>query len=237
MSATVQCVYLHGFASGPNSTKARFFAQQLRQRDVTVHVPNLNGQAFADLTISSQLALVDELIAAQGVESGEYILFGSSLGGLLSVLLAQRNPAIKALILLAPGFGLSRRWIELLGADQLERWRQVGTMEVFHHAANCKMPLKYAFIEDAQKFQTDDLQIAVPALVMHGVHDDVVPIEESVRFAKLNPANVELHEMDSDHGLTDVLPQMWELANEFLQRHGFLPASERTPPGNKNQYV
>jgi pimeloyl-ACP methyl ester carboxylesterase len=43
-----------------------------------------------------------------------------------------------------------------------------------------------------------------PALIFHGIRDDVVPVASSRRFAATHP-NARLRELDSDHELLDVL--------------------------------
>jgi hypothetical protein len=216
----LQCIYVHGFASGPSSTKAAFFSSNLRRIGFTVHVPDMNGDNFSDLTISNQLQLIESNIQAAG---SDVFAVGSSMGSLLSVLASQRLPAIKALILMAPGFGLNRRWPEILGPDRFNEWKQRGTIDTHHHGFGREMPLKFSMFEDATKHQTENLRVAVPTLVMHGVNDTVVPCEESKRFHELNSDFAELHMLNSDHGLTDCLPMLWTLTEEFMARHQLLP--------------
>lgn len=212
---THECVYLHGFASGPDSTKARFFREHLPELGLNVHVPDLNGNNFAELTLTGQLQIIEQEIQKIGRERN-VLLMGSSMGGLLSVLAAPKYPNVRGLILLAPGFGLNKRWHELLGAEQLQQWCERGTIDVFHYRYNKQVQLKYAFIEDAEKYQTENLRVDVPTLVLHGVHDTIVPVSESERFAEANPHQAQLHVLDSDHGLTDVLPVMYSLLEQFL---------------------
>ena len=59
----MQVLYLHGFASSPQSSKARFFAGRLAARDIGVTVPDLNQPDFSTLTVSRMLGQVSELIA------------------------------------------------------------------------------------------------------------------------------------------------------------------------------
>jgi uncharacterized protein len=216
---SVNCIYIHGFASGPLSTKAEYFSARLREKGVGVTVPNMNGADFADLTITGQLHIIDD--AAKG-SSGDLLLMGSSMGGLLAVLSAHRLSGVKAVVLLAPGFGLNRRWEERMTREEFSNWQQTGTVDVFHHGVERNLPLKFSFIEDARNYQTDNLQIDVPTLVLHGLSDEVVPIEESERFQALNPGRVEFHKMPSDHAPTDCLPQLWEYTESFLSRHGLV---------------
>src|SRR6185295_5943367 len=67
-------IYLHGFASGPGSTKARFF----RDRIPHLRILDLAQGDFARLTISGQLHVIER--EAMGSPS---VLIGSSLGGYL----------------------------------------------------------------------------------------------------------------------------------------------------------
>lgn len=212
---SLDCIYLHGFASGPASTKARYFRTKLQELGLKVHVPDLNGNNFAELTLTGQLGIIDDVMR-EGVRDSDVVLMGSSMGGLLSVLAHDRYPNVRAMVLLAPGFGLNKRWHELLGADKLHQWRDEGITNVFHYGMNQNVGLNYAFIEDAERYQTEDLKVRVPTLIMHGVGDTVVPPAESRRFRDLNQELVELHVLNSDHGLIDVLEDMWSITNVFL---------------------
>ncbi len=210
-----QCIYLHGFASGPASSKAIFFSAQLRQLGLKVHVPDLSGNSFTTMTLTTQLNLVREIIAT--VDTDDLFIVGSSMGGLLSVLIANECPKVRSLVLLAPGFGLNRRWNEQLTPDQIAQWKENGLLPVFNHATNSHVPLNYGFIEDVERYKTDQLTVNVPTLVMHGINDTVVPIYESESFYQLNSELVQLNRIDSDHGLLDRLPELWSLTHAFLR--------------------
>lgn len=53
-----------------------------------------------------------------------------------------------------------------------------------------------------------------PITIVHGWHDDVVPVDNSVRFAREH--NATLHILDGDHRLHDVLSQVNYLFEYFL---------------------
>jgi alpha/beta superfamily hydrolase len=53
-----------------------------------------------------------------------------------------------------------------------------------------------------------------PVTIVHGWHDDIVPWQNSVRFAESGSANVVL--LDSDHRLTDVLDEVGQQFTLFL---------------------
>jgi alpha/beta superfamily hydrolase len=57
---------------------------------------------------------------------------------------------------------------------------------------------------------------ACPVTIVHGWNDDVVPVENSVRWAQQYKAT--LHVLDSDHRLTASLDEVCELLDRFLRR-------------------
>jgi len=225
---TVHCIYLHGFASSPQSSKASFFAKKLQDLGQSVDVPDLNGPDFENMTLSSQLQILDSCLNRVPKEK-PVVLFGSSMGGLIATLNVQTSPQVKAIVLFAPGFGLGNRLDGLVGAANYKTWAQDGHTTVFHYAFNCEKKLSYEFAIDAQKYETANLRIKVPALVFHGSNDEVVPVSASKTFHKLNPDFVELHVLDSDHQLVEPLSEMWDLTTLFLIKHGFV--SGKSQPG------
>ncbi|NEQ28897.1 MAG: esterase, partial [Microcoleus sp. SIO2G3] len=122
--------------------------------------------------------------------------------------LAQRQQ-VQRIVLLAPAFGFLQHWLPRLGAQTLQQWRSTGTLMVYHYGENQQLPLSYQFVEDATQYDDRQLQRSTPTLILHGRHDDVIPIEASRDFAIDRPW-VKLIELDSDHALTDVMPQIWQ---------------------------
>lgn len=57
---------------------------------------------------------------------------------------------------------------------------------------------------------------AKKTVVVHGLKDDIVPAENSIRFAREH--NSELHLLDGDHQLTDQLAKIEELFGQFLDK-------------------
>lgn len=204
-------LYLHGFASGPSSSKARYFRARWEALGARVEIPDLAAGDFEHLTLSAQLARIDALARTH---DGPPALAGSSMGGYLAALYAARHPEVARLVLLAPAFAFARRWPERLGPAAMERWRATGTMEVFHYAHNGPRPIAYALIEDAAGYE-DFPDFRQPALIFHGAHDDVVPAELSRTFAASHP-NAALDIVDSGHDLLNVLDEIAPKVEAFL---------------------
>jgi uncharacterized protein len=206
-------VYLHGFASGPASRKARFFVEKFAGRGVQLETPDLTPAesqgGFEALTLSGQLALMERLVAGEPC-----VMMGSSMGGYLSAIYASRHPETVRVVLLAPAFCLAKRLREAWGAEAIEQWRATGHREVFHYAQNREVPIGYGLLEDAEQY--DDYPVVTqPALVFQGRQDPIVPVEYAREFAA-RTAGADLVEFDSGHELTDCMEPMWERASRFL---------------------
>ncbi|MDR3700628.1 MAG: YqiA/YcfP family alpha/beta fold hydrolase [Candidatus Sulfopaludibacter sp.] len=206
-------IYLHGFASGPSSSKARFFRDRLERAGAQVEIPDLAAGDFEHLAITGQLGVLERAAAGRPVA-----LMGSSMGGYLATLYAARHPEVTRLVLLAPAFGFARRWPTSLGPNAVDEWRARGTMDFFHYADNRKRALSYGLLEDAGKYE-DFPEFRQPALIFHGALDDVVPVAYSQQFAAAH-SNVTLEVLDSGHELLNVLEHMAERVVPFLTSGG-----------------
>lgn len=204
-------LYLHGFASSPRSAKGRYLTERFAEQGMILSSPDLNRPAFEALTLSSQLAVVEESLADS---DGPFTLLGSSLGGLLAVLTAIRDPRITRLVLMAPAFGFVERWRRRLGEPRLTDWRETGKMPVFHYGYGAERLLGPAILDDARRYDEQQLTRPVPTLILHGTHDDIVEPFTSVAFARERPW-VTLRFFDADHGMTGVLDQLWQETAAF----------------------
>jgi pimeloyl-ACP methyl ester carboxylesterase len=210
-------IYLHGFASSPESTKASYFAARLAERGVPLTAPDLNKPDFRTLTMSRMLAqlagVVDEL-------GGRTSLIGSSLGAALALLAAARRPdAIDRLVLLAPAVMLAKPGHSLLPPEQISQWQHQGAMAFQHYGYGEERLLDYAFYEDSLGHDVFELEFTQPTLIFQGLRDTVVDHRSVERFAR-GRANVTLSLLDDDHQLSSSLPRMWTAIEDFL---GLIP--------------
>ena len=205
-----QVLYLHGFASGPSSTKANFFSARFGEIGVETTVPDLNEDDFEGLHITRELELIEQVSR----KINPALVMGSSHGGYLAALHACRHPELApALLLIAPGFGFPGRWDDKLGKQRLAKWKRTGSMPYFHYGAHCFKQVGYQFYEDAQQYDPFP-EVKQPTLIFHGKADEAVGAELSEQFAA-GKSNVELHLLDSDHALTDVMDEMWRETARF----------------------
>lgn len=215
-------LYLHGFASGPSSTKARHFADSFLRLGVPIAVPALDEGDFEHLTLSRQLRLVERIAAALPAPR---ILVGSSMGGYLAALYAARHP-VEALVLMAPAVDFARRWREHLGDEELERWRREGSVLVDHHAQRRKAPISFELMGDAEAMEPWPA-VRAPTLILQGRRDEVVPLERVAAFAERTPG-ARLLTYDAGHELTECLQELTEESRRFLAA---IPAVAAAYPG------
>lgn len=204
-------IYLHGFASSPESTKAVSLRDRFAIRNIPLEIPDLNQGDFSHLTITRQLNYIKTAFLTDEMP---VTLIGSSLGGLTCAWLGQQNLQVQQLVLLAPAFGFLSHWLPQLEQDALREWQTSGYRLVYHYGEKRSLPLHYQFVEDARQYQEDQLVRPVPTLILHGQQDEVIPISASRKYANVRPW-VQLIELESDHGLTNAMPQIWEKIQAF----------------------
>ncbi|BDA66942.1 hypothetical protein RIVM261_029580 [Rivularia sp. IAM M-261] len=209
----MQYIYLHGFASSPNSAKARDIQSYLANLHVNIKIPDLNNGDFSHLTITRQLKQVEKEFPR---DSTPVTLIGSSLGGLTAAFLAENHISVQRLILLAPAFGFLSHWTHALGEEKLQRWRQDQYIMVYHYGETRSLPLHYDFITDAALYLEDKLRRPIPTLILHGINDEVIPIQASRDFAQQRHT-VELVELNTDHAMYDVIDNIKEEISRFCR--------------------
>lgn len=205
-------VYLHGFASSPQSNKAQYLRDRFNSRGLELDVLDLNQPDFSSLTLTRQ---INQTIAAFPNPDIPITLIGSSFGALTAAWAAQQQPQVTKLILLAPAFGFPQSWYARLQPKQLETWKNSGVLDVYHYGEGKEIPLKYKFLQDAENYPLAELKRSLPTLIMHGIHDEVVPIKVSQDYTLQHP-DTKLIEFDSDHGLNDVKDKIWQSIKHFL---------------------
>jgi pimeloyl-ACP methyl ester carboxylesterase len=202
-------LYLHGFASGPRSAKGIAFADHYAKRGIAIDRLDLRVPSLPHLRLSAMLAVVQGAI---GGAADRAVVFGSSLGGLTAARVAERDPRVTALVLLAPAFQLIARWRALPG---WEDWRTTGWREIHDYQTHQPERVDFGFAEDAMAIDVGYPDVRVPTLILHGVHDETVSIESSRAFAQ-GKRHVRLVELDDGHDLIASLPRLLDEADRFL---------------------
>lgn len=202
-------LYLHGFASSPASKKAGYFRGRFQECGLELEVPDLAGD-FENLTITGQLEVFSRVAGADPV-----CLLGSSLGGYLAALYAARHSEVQRIVLMAPAFDFTARWRGWLGEAVMQEWKESGSLPIYHYGVEAQRRVGYGLFVDSLAFEPfpDARQ---PALLLHGLLDDVVPVDLSRQFAA-GRSQAELCTYRDGHDLAAVMAEMWHEIRRFLR--------------------
>jgi pimeloyl-ACP methyl ester carboxylesterase len=212
--------YLHGFASSPLSTKGvqlqRWFENEL---NASLELPDLNIPSFQKQCLSRMVDYVEDKIIRKHTSStstkpdrlflwlaeskANWFLIGSSFGGLVSTIVAQRQPQmIHSLLLLAPAFNPVQRWT---AKTDIEQWKSQGSINYFNPATEREEAVDYEFFQDLHAYPPYPLVATCPLTIIHGLQDDVIPIETSreymQRLQSVNSHPTSMIEVNDDHHL------------------------------------
>lgn len=206
--------YLHGFASGPTSSKGRWLAERFAETGRKLELPDLTPgpDGFENATPLTMLDEVTRLLATRPNE--KHLLIGSSLGGLLAALYAERHPdKVDRLVLLAPAFRLAERWRQRMDPAELKQFQEQGSMVVDHYATGTRRSMPYRFLEDADTLPAYP-NVTVPVLCIAGRRDELVPLGDVEVFVE-KTETAQLVVVDDDHELKASLPLIWQKIVEF----------------------
>jgi uncharacterized protein len=204
-------LYLHGFASSSKAEKATYLKEQFTNLGLELVTPDFNQDDFYNLTLTRQIKQVGVILANLSKPS---IVFGSSMGGLIASLVAEVEPKIEKLILLAPAFNTTK--INSLDPEQFDNWAQTKEASVYHYGYKEERLLHYNFMLDLHKYDTCNFKRQMPALVFHGIQDDVVSIKHSQTYVTTHD-QAQLFELNDGHDLENSLPFIWAKTKDFLK--------------------
>lgn len=226
-TADFAVLWVHGFGSHRGGEKAAAVRDECARRgwafaafDFRGH--GASGGAVHGLRASglqTDLAAIRHFLTARGHR--RLGLVGSSMGGFASAWFAKSNPEVVfGCALLAPAFGfLQRRWGQLTEEDR-ETWRRTDRLRVRNEWLDVEVG--YGLAEERDQFQLGELATGwrTPALLFHGVADQVVPDEDSLEFLRLvDYPHVELRLFkDGDHRLTAYKDEIASEVGRFFSR-------------------
>lgn len=206
-------LFLHGFASSGQSTKAQFFREKIKTLpQVEFHAIDFNPTP-RDFEYMTTTGLINRLRQyALDHHLGKVNIIGSSYGGLIALHYAHRFGGIERMLLLAPGL----RWLSGgLSEEELKQWKKAGVAPAFHEAFQEEIAVRYDLQVDGLRY-LEPIPPASPITIIHGSNDKVVPIDHSQAYAANFPDRVYLIEVDADHDLNGHLEFIWEYVQSFL---------------------
>lgn len=206
-------LFLHGFASSGQSTKARYFANKFDALPrVKYHAIDFNPMPkdFEYVTTTGLINRLRQYVLDHHL--GIFDIIGSSYGGLVAVHYAHRFGGVERMLLLAPGL----RWLSGgLSEEQLEAWKNAGAAPLSHEAFQQEILVRYDLQADGLGY-LEPIPPAAPIAIIHGKSDTAVPADDSRAYAGKYPDKVQLIEVEADHNLNDHLDLVWEYVQSFL---------------------
>jgi len=193
-----QFIYLHGFASSPSSNKAVVFKNKFKEIGFSLVAPDLEKGNFKNINLTFQMNILFDLL--NKFKDEEVCLVGSSMGGYLAAIAAQKRKNVKAIYLMAPGFNFMDRWMKRLGLDWEDETSWTSMIPVFHYGHGVTKHISTRIFKDAKNWSNLKLDRKIPIRIIHGIHDEVVSVNESRKFVVDRPWS-SLKELDADHGL------------------------------------
>ena len=218
-------LYLHGFASGPESTKgvrlaAHYARQGIHLERLDLRRPSLERLSFAAMTRTVRDAL--------GGERDRAILFGSSMGGLTACHVAEVDARVCALVLLAPALRISRQLRRTVGEPGVRRWRETGWWDIQDYAERRPARVHAGLLEELDALETsgaDVPDVRVPTLIVHGRQDTTTEVGYSREWAR-DRRHVRLVEVEDGHELVESLERIAAEADDFLRPFLAHPAAQ-----------
>ena len=184
-------VFLGGFMSDMTGTKATALEAWARDGNRAFVRFDYRGHGasegvFEDGTIGTWLA--DALAVLDGATEGPQILVGSSMGGWIALLAARARPTrIAGLLGIAAAPDFTRRmWQDDFGESEREAIRRAGRVTVPSEYSEEGYVITRELLEEAEQHMLLDAPIPIrcPVRLLHGMRDEAVPWETSLRIAE-----------------------------------------------------
>jgi pimeloyl-ACP methyl ester carboxylesterase len=223
----------HGFLSNKNSTTNKTLTRALLERGIATFRFDFFGQGesegpFARITLTTALQQVLSALALIHAQGFRRIgLMGSSFGGLVAILTADRYASdggtLAALGLKCPVPDFPEMLRVEFGEHGMKQWKDAQEIPDVTGGPQ-PVRLEYAFYEDCLRYDAYKAAeaIRVPTLIVQGDCDEYVPLQQSQRLhdALRGPKRLEVL-AGADHRFSraaDFL-RMADLLTDWLVQH------------------
>ena len=182
-------VFLPGFASDLRGSKSRLMAVHAEHRGRSWLRFDYRGMGLSDGEMAQftltryldDLGLVLDMLSPLPV-----VLVGSSMGGWVATLAAQRWPdRIASLLLIAPAYNFIQEYFHALPEMEQESWQKEGVRTWQLGNAGPSFRMEFAAVTDSLQYDLLDQppQLSIPVHILHGSADEAVPSGRSLAFA------------------------------------------------------
>lgn len=198
-----------GYRSDMTGSKASYLAEQCAARGYAFTRFDYTGHGQSSGTLAEGSIgkwLTDALDVFDTLTTGPQIIVGSSMGGWISLLMAeQRQSRVAGLVTIAAAPDFSAERYQTLSEDQKTLLKNGGAID-WPSDFGEPHPLRQDFFDDGQKHLMlhRSIDYKGPVRLLHGKADDVVPWQKSESIKeKLLSNDVEITWIDDgDHRLS-----------------------------------
>ncbi len=223
-------LYLHGLGGSPRSSKGVLIRERFLRHGLGSTLPDLNIPSLARLSPTAIVAHVQKTISS--LRDHQIALVGSSFGAFVGLhalagLSSEERSSVVAAAFLAPVFEPRDPRSALLRPESEAVWRREGTLPLLDLSSDQMVPVHYRFVEELAGFDSGAVDLDLPMLVVHGIRDTIVSVDQSRRFAEQN-RSVRLETLDDDHRLLGDSERLLALVEDFLLQSA--PENPKTGP-------
>lgn len=195
----------HGLGGHKEEPQIQALAEYFKKNNYTVvrwDMTNSVGEsegAFENATVTNYYADLESVIAwaqNQAWYKEPFILSGHSLGGMCSILYAEKHPEkIKGLIPLSTVIS-GELSLEAYGDEAIQHWREAGFRIVENSKTGEEMRLPWSHMEDRLQYTVLDHidALTMPVLLIVGEQDEKTPpAHEEILLQHIPTSKKELH--------------------------------------------
>src|SRR3989344_335650 len=203
-------ILCHGFTTQKNNSTNLALTEILNRKDISTFRFDFfghgeSGGKFEQITISEGANDILSAIAfLKGRGYSKLGLFGSSFGGICSLMAASKTDDLFLLVLKAPVSDYRAKRRESMGEEGIKKWKEDGYY-IHINSKGERSRLNYSFYEDFDTNIAYDIakDITIPTLIVHGDQDESVPIGQSRKTASLLPDCQMVIVAGADHRFTN----------------------------------
>jgi len=185
-------IFCHGFSTNKDGRTALRLEKSLNEENISTFRFDFFGHGeshgrFEEITITE--AVDDVQSAITYLREAGYKkkgLIGSSFGGMASIITASKKNDLYVLALKSPVSDFSGMSHAQDPLQDINNWKEKGYTYIIG-PDGARRKLNYSFFEEAQKVEAYEAakKIKIPCLIVHGDNDETVPIEQSIKTARL----------------------------------------------------
>jgi uncharacterized protein len=185
-------VLCHGFTTQKNNSTNLALTKILNNEGINTLRFDFFGHGeskgkFENITVSEGANDILQAISFLKKEGySEIGLFGSSFGGISSLIAASKTDDLFVLALKAPVSDYKSKRKITMGEEKIQKWKEDG-FYIHVNTKGTKFRLNYTFYEDFDNNLVYDVadKIKVPTIIIHGDKDKAVPVNQSKKTALL----------------------------------------------------